>query len=104
MTTSHLFYLSRNRRPRVDRAEGIYFWDQQGKRYLDGAGCTAAVTHLGHGDEKVVAALTMCLDPSKDFTRIAQRRGSLGTPPREGMFHRSGNGSPIWHALRVDNQ
>jgi adenosylmethionine-8-amino-7-oxononanoate aminotransferase len=44
--------------PMIVRGEGVYLFDDQGKRYLDGAGCTAAVTHLGHGDEKVVAALT----------------------------------------------
>ena len=35
-TVSHLFYISRAPRPFLDRAEGIYLWDQSGKRYIDG--------------------------------------------------------------------
>ena len=34
---SHLFYLTRLRRPLVDRAEGIYFWTQDGRRFIDGS-------------------------------------------------------------------
>ena len=56
MTTSHLFYLSRNRRPRVDRAEGIYFWDQQGKRYLDGSS-GSMLSNLGHSHPAVLDAM-----------------------------------------------
>lgn len=32
---SHLFYQTRLRRPLVDRAEGIYLWDQDGRRVID---------------------------------------------------------------------
>ena len=32
---SHLFYLSSLRRPLVDRAEGIYFWTKDGRRYFE---------------------------------------------------------------------
>jgi len=31
---SHLFYQSRLRRPLVDRAEGIYIWDQRCRYYM----------------------------------------------------------------------
>jgi len=34
---SHLFYLSSLRRPLVDRAEGIYFWTNDGRRFIDGS-------------------------------------------------------------------
>ncbi|RUX35148.1 aspartate aminotransferase family protein, partial [Mesorhizobium sp. M7A.F.Ca.CA.002.11.2.1] len=34
---SHLFYLSSLRRPLIDRAEGIYMWTQDGRRFIDGS-------------------------------------------------------------------
>ncbi|NCG18431.1 MAG: aminotransferase class III-fold pyridoxal phosphate-dependent enzyme, partial [Rhodobacterales bacterium] len=44
--------------PMMVRGEGVYLFDSEGKRYLDGAGCTAAVTHIGHGDTKVADAMS----------------------------------------------
>ena len=43
---SHLFYQSRLRRPLVDRAEGIYIWDQDGRRVIDGSS-GAMVVNIG---------------------------------------------------------
>jgi len=55
-STSHLFYQTRQRRPQVDRAEGIYLWDVGGRRYLDG--CSGAmVSNIGHGNPRVLAAM-----------------------------------------------
>ena len=53
---SHLFYQSRLRRPLVDRAEGIYFWDSTGKRYLDGSS-GAMVCNIGHSNPNVLEAM-----------------------------------------------
>ena len=58
--------------PQIDRGEGVYLYDTDGRRYLDAAGCTAAVTHLGHGDTKVAAALeaqarTLAVHPTHLF-------------------------------------
>ena len=53
---SHLFYQSRLRRPLVDRAEGIYFWDSSGKRYLDGSS-GAMVCNIGHSNPHVLEAM-----------------------------------------------
>ena len=43
--------------PLIERGEGIYLYDQSGKQYIDVSGCTAAVTHIGHGNEEVSKAL-----------------------------------------------
>ena len=42
--------------PVVDRAEGLYIWDQQGKRYLDGSG-GACVISIGHGVKEIQEAM-----------------------------------------------
>ena len=43
--------------PTVVRGEGVYLFDADGRRYLDGSGGSAAVTSIGHGVEEVVAAM-----------------------------------------------
>ena len=30
------------------RAEGIYIWDEEGRRYIDGSGGSSAVVSIGH--------------------------------------------------------
>jgi adenosylmethionine-8-amino-7-oxononanoate aminotransferase len=42
--------------PMVERAQGAIVWDSDGKQYLDAAG-GAIVVGVGHGDQRVVAAL-----------------------------------------------
>jgi len=42
--------------PTVARGEGMYLWDTDGKKYFDASG-GAAVSCLGHGNKKVVAAI-----------------------------------------------
>lgn len=53
---SRLFYQTRLRRPLLDRAEGVYLWDQDGKRYLDGSS-GAMVSNIGHSNPRVLAAM-----------------------------------------------
>ena len=40
----------------VKRAEGVYFWDEQGKRYLDLNSMVMCV-NIGHGDRRVIDAI-----------------------------------------------
>lgn len=40
----------------VTRAEGVYFWDASGKRYLDFNSMTMCV-NIGHGDRRVIEAI-----------------------------------------------
>ena len=41
----------------VKSAKGVYFWDVDGKRYLDFNSTTMCV-NIGHGDERVIEAIT----------------------------------------------
>jgi adenosylmethionine-8-amino-7-oxononanoate aminotransferase len=43
--------------PMIERGEGIYLFDKAGKKYIDASGCTAAVTHIGHGNQEISRAL-----------------------------------------------
>lgn len=53
---SFLFYQSKSPRPLLDRAEGVYLFDVDGKRYLDG--CSGAmVSNIGHSNPRVLKAM-----------------------------------------------
>jgi adenosylmethionine-8-amino-7-oxononanoate aminotransferase len=43
--------------PRIAYAEGVYLYDEEGRRYLDGAGGASAVNNIGHGRERVAQAM-----------------------------------------------
>lgn len=58
---SHLFYQTRQRRPVLDRGEGIYLYDRDGNAYLDG--CSGAmVSNIGHSNPNVLAAMKKQMD------------------------------------------
>ena len=60
---SNLFYQSRLRRPLLDRGEGVYLWDRDGKRYLDGSS-GAMVSNIGHSNRAVLEAMRQQMDKS----------------------------------------
>ena len=62
--------------PTLARGEGIYLYDNQGNRYIDGSGGSAAVTAIGHGVPEVVTALAdqaarLAYAPTHAFTTDA---------------------------------
>lgn len=66
----------------VDRAKGIYFWDADGKRYMDFNSQLMCV-NVGHGDERVLDAIKTQLDrlcyvaPTAATTPIRAELGRL---------------------------
>jgi adenosylmethionine-8-amino-7-oxononanoate aminotransferase len=44
--------------PTIVRGEGIYLYDADSKRYIDGSGGSAAVTAIGHAVPEIIAAMT----------------------------------------------
>lgn len=43
--------------PVIVRTEGIYLYDQEGRKYIDGSGGSSVVTSIGHGVAEVPAAM-----------------------------------------------
>jgi len=66
---SHLFYVTRLRRPLVDRAEGIYLWTQDGRRFIDGSSGPVAV-NLGYGNRHVLDAMKRQMDKTTFAYRL----------------------------------
>jgi adenosylmethionine-8-amino-7-oxononanoate aminotransferase len=66
---SHLFYLSSLRRPLVDRAEGIYFWTRDGRRFIDGSS-GPMVANIGHSNRNVLDAMKRQMDKTTFAYRL----------------------------------
>jgi adenosylmethionine-8-amino-7-oxononanoate aminotransferase len=53
----HVFYRAMNHaRPKIAYGQGIYLFDESGKRYIDGSG-GPLVVNVGHGRPEIVAAM-----------------------------------------------
>jgi|GEM_PF-2337535 len=66
----YVFYrVPKRHYPVVDRGEGIYIWDDTGKRYIDGSGGAAVVT-IGHGVGEIMEAMV------RQARRIAYTHGT----------------------------
>jgi adenosylmethionine-8-amino-7-oxononanoate aminotransferase len=77
---SHLFHrMGAAPLPRAVRAEGVFIYDEQGHRYLDG--CSGALAaNLGHGREEVVRAM------AEQAARLAYvHGGAFTTEPAETL-------------------
>lgn len=58
---SNLFYQSTGSKPMLDYAKGIYLYDTEGKKYLDGSS-GAMVSNIGHSNPNVLAAMKKQMD------------------------------------------
>jgi adenosylmethionine-8-amino-7-oxononanoate aminotransferase len=110
---SHLFYQSRLRRPLVDRAEGIYIWDQDGRRVIDGSS-GAMVVNIGHGNRNVLDAMKEQMDrvtfayrlhfenePAEDLARMAAERMPDGL---DRIFFVSGGSEAVESCIKLARQ
>jgi len=82
-TPSYLFYQSRNPRPFLDHGEGIYLFDEQGKRYIDGSS-GAMVSNIGHANPRVLAKMKAQMDKATFGYRLHFR-----TRPSEDLAART---------------
>jgi adenosylmethionine-8-amino-7-oxononanoate aminotransferase len=48
--------------PIIARADGIYLWDTEGRRYIDGSGGSSLVTGVGHGVKEIPAAMAQAAE------------------------------------------
>lgn len=110
---SHLFYQSRSRRPQLDRADGVYMWDINGKRYLDGSS-GAMVSNIGHSNQNVLNAMRQQMekatfgyrlhfetDPAE---KLASKTASLTPPGLDRVFFVSGGSEAVESAIKLARQ
>ena len=99
--------------PVVSRGDGVYLFDRDGKRYLDGSG-GAAVSCLGHSDADVVAAIKAQLDKvayahtsfftSDPAEELADRLIASAPEGIERVYFVSGGSEAIESALKLARQ
>ena len=56
MINSHIFSRTREKRPIILKGEGIYLWDDNGTRFIDGSG-GPCVVGIGHGVREIQEAI-----------------------------------------------
>ncbi|WP_460273680.1 aspartate aminotransferase family protein [Celeribacter sp. ULVN23_4] len=111
---SHVFHrTSRATPPRAVNGEGAYIYDASGKQYLDGSG-GAAVSCLGHSDEKVINAIKAQLDQipfahsgffsSNPAENLADRLISLAPEGIDRAYFVSGGSESVETALKMARQ
>jgi adenosylmethionine-8-amino-7-oxononanoate aminotransferase len=110
---SHLFYQGRGRKPVLEQARGVYMWDVDGKRYLDGSS-GAMVCNIGHGNDRVLAAMRAQMDKAtfgyrlhfetEASERLATKTAGLMPPGLNRVFFVSGGSEAVESALKLARQ
>lgn len=112
-TQSSLFYQTRNPRPFLDRGEGIYLFDESGKRYID-ASSGAMVSNIGHSNPRVLAKMKAQMDkatfgyrlhfrthPSED---LAAKTVAMTPDGLDRVFFVSGGSEAVESAVKLARQ
>jgi len=110
---SHLFYQSRQRRPMLDQAKGVYMWDVDGKRYLDGSS-GAMVCNIGHSNPNVLDAMRRQMEKStfgyrlhfetEPAERLAEKTAALAPDGLDKVFFVSGGSEAVESAIKLARQ
>ena len=110
---SRLFFQSRVRRPRMAKAEGVYVWDQEGNRYLDGSS-GAMVSNIGHSDPRVLEAMRRQMEQgtfgyrlhfeTEAAERLADMTCALAPEGFEKVFFVSGGSEAVEGAIKLARQ
>ena len=110
---SHLFYLSTAARPQLAGARGVYLWDVDGKRYLDGSS-GAMVSNIGHSHPHVQEALRRQIEKftfgyrlhfqTEQSETLAARTAALAPAGLEKVFFVSGGSEAVESAVKLARQ
>jgi adenosylmethionine-8-amino-7-oxononanoate aminotransferase len=110
----HVFYRNiRKQYTEVDRGEGIYLYDREGKRYID-ACSGAAVSNLGHAHPRIIQAITgqaqkvafshLSRWTSKPIQDLAALVGGLAPGSLNKLYLVSGGSEATEAALKMARQ
>lgn len=109
----HLFYQGRDSKPVLDQARGVYMWDKDGRRYLDGSS-GAMVCNIGHSNPNVLAAMEQQMAASTFGYRLHFRTEAsealadkiVGLMPEglDRVFFVSGGSEAVESAIKLARQ
>lgn len=110
---SNLFYQAHGRKPVLDQALGVYMWDQDGKRYLDGSS-GAMVCNIGHSNETVLTAMRRQMEKStfgyrlhfetEASEQLASKLAGLMPEGLNKVFFVSGGSEAVESGLKLARQ
>lgn len=113
INTGHLFYQTRKQLPIIDHAQGVWMWDRDGKKYLDG--CSGAVvSNIGYGNPRILEAVQD--QAAKTFfayrtqfenepaCRLSERLASVSAPHLSKVFFVSGGSEAVETAVKLCRQ
>ena len=113
MNMSHLFYQTSQRRPLLDQARGVYMWDVDGNRYLDGSS-GAMVCNIGHSNPRVLEAMRRQMEKSTFGYRLqfeteaseslAEKTAALCPEGMNKVFFVSGGSEAVESAIKLARQ
>jgi len=110
---SHLFYQTRLRRPLLDRGEGVWLFDREGNRWLDGSS-GAMVSNIGHSNRVVLDAMKAQLEratfgyrlhfENEPAEMLAARIATLMPADLDRVFFVSGGSEAVESCLKLARQ
>ena len=110
---SHLFYQTRTPRPFLDYGDGIYLFDESGKRYIDGSS-GAMVSNIGHSNPRVLAKIKAQMDKATFGYRLhfrthasedlASKTAQLMPDGLDRVFFVSGGSEAVESAVKLARQ
>lgn len=110
---SHLFYQTGGRRPFIARADGVYIWDKQGRRFLDGSS-GAMVSNIGHGNRRVLNAMREQMTATtfgyrlhfenEPAERLASVLSNLSPKGLDRVFFASGGSEAVESCIKLARQ
>lgn len=110
---SNLFYQASNSRPMLDYAKGIYLYDIDGKKYLDGSS-GAMVSNIGHSNPNVLAAMKKQMDKAtfgyrlhfqnEPAERLASMTAELMPDGLDRVFFVSGGSEAVESCIKLARQ
>ncbi len=113
LSSSNLFYQSHSGRPMLDRAEGVYLYDVNGKRYLDGSS-GAMVSNIGHSNPYVLDAMKRQMDKAtfgyrlhfqnEPAERLATMTAHMMPAGLDRVFFVSGGSEAVESAIKLARQ
>lgn len=96
----------------IVRAEGVYYYDDQGRRYLDGSGGSSSVTNIGHGVKEVADAVyrqistlayapthAFSTEPIEQLARLIIER--FAPPGMDRVWFVSGGSEAVESAIKI---
>lgn len=110
---SKLFFWTGETRPTLERAEGIYLWDTDGNRYLDGSS-GPMISNIGHSNPRVLAAMKEQMDKATFGYRLyfqcdvaeqlAEKLVSMLPAGLDRLFLVSGGSEAVESCLKLARQ